>query len=116
MKNGLLVWNVILSLVAGYLLIVQFGAKKGNASSSKKSGVDTAMSNQQFRMAYFEMDSVASNFDMVKGLKTEMTNKEDAINTEMTNRTKAIQQKYTYYQNNLSLKKISSAMTNTKGL
>ena len=100
MKNGLLIWNVILSLGLGFLLIMQFGSKKGKASGVKKSGADSSVAaNQQFRMAYFEMDSVAANFDMVKELKTELSSKEDVINTEMTNRTKAIQQKYNYYQN-----------------
>ncbi len=99
MKNGLLIWNVVLSLVAGFLLIMHFSSKKSNTSSSKKIMGDSTNSGQQFRMAYFEMDSVAANFDLVKNLRTEMSKKEEAINTEMTNLTKAIQQKYTYYQN-----------------
>ncbi len=99
MKNGLLIWNVLLSLVAGFLLIVHFGSKKSTTSPSKKIVGDSSVASQQFRMAYFEMDSVAANFNLVKELKTEMTKREEAINTEMTNLTKAIQQKYTYYQN-----------------
>ncbi len=99
MKNGLLIWNVVLSLVAGFLLIMHFSSKKNNTSSSKKIMGDSTNAGQQFRMAYFEMDSVAANFDLVKNLRTEMSKKEEAINTEMTNLTKAIQQKYTYYQN-----------------
>lgn len=99
MKNGLLIWNVILSLVAGYLLIMQFGSKKGNTSSPKESYKDSSVSNGQFRMAYFEMDSVAAKWNMAKDLQTEMRSKEEFMGTEMNNRAKAIQQKYIYYQN-----------------
>ena len=45
------------------------------------------------------MDSVAANFDLVKSLKTELQNREEAINTEMANRVKELQKKYNYYQN-----------------
>lgn len=121
MKNGLLIWNVVLSLVAGFLLIMHFSSKKSNTSSSKKIMGDSTNSGQQFRMAYFEMDSVAANFDLVKNLRTEMSKKEEAINTEMTNLTKAIQQKYTYYQNlaqagNLSESQSDVASKEMKGM
>ena len=99
MNKGLLIWNVILSLVAGVLLILHFTSKKTNSSTTKNSVSDTTVSNSQFRIAYFEMDSVAANFNLVKELKTELVNKEEAINAEMNNRAKAIQQKYNYYQN-----------------
>lgn len=99
MKNGLLIWNVVLSLLVGFLLVMQFGAKKGKSAGSAKSGGDSTVADGQFRMAYFEMDSIAANFNLVKDLKTEMTNKEAAINAEIENRTKALQQKFNFYQN-----------------
>lgn len=99
MKNGLLIWNVLLSLGLGLVLFLQFGAKKTKSSGGKKGTADSSYMNKDFRIAYFEMDSVAANFDLVKDLKTELTKKEDVINSEMTNRSKAIQQKYNYYQN-----------------
>jgi len=107
MKNGLLIWNVVLSLVVVLLLIMQLSSKKRNTSGIKKSVSDSSISNNKFRIAYFEMDSVAANFDLVKELKTELANKEGAINAEIGNRTKALREKYNYYQklaeaNNLS--------------
>lgn len=98
MKNGMLIWNVILSLATGFLLIMQFGSKKGGASGSAKNSGDSSAVNKQFRIAYFEMDSVAANFNMVKELKTELTKKEDAINAEMNNRTRALREKIDFYQ------------------
>lgn len=107
MKKGLLVWNIILSLVAGFLLVAHFGSKKGTASGSKKTNGDTSATAKQFRIAYFEMDSVAVKFHLAKDFQTEVMSREEAINTEMTNRTKAIQQKITYYQNEAQAGKLS---------
>ena len=98
MKNGLIIWNVLLTLLVGFLLITHFGNRKGKYASAHPENVDSLRHHGQFRMAYFEMDSVAAKFDMVKELKAELSKKEDAINAEMTNRARALQQKYEYYQ------------------
>lgn len=62
-------------------------------------------------MGYFEMDSIAANFDMVKELKAEMTKREDAINAELDGLTKTLQQKLSYYQQQAS----SGALTQDQG-
>jgi outer membrane protein len=98
MKNGFLIWNVLLSLVAGYLLITHFGGKKNNTKSSGIAQSDSA-SKEPFKMAYFEMDSVAASFELVKELRTEMTKKEDEINNEMDRLGKNLQQRYNFFQN-----------------
>ncbi|HEX4878034.1 MAG TPA: OmpH family outer membrane protein [Chitinophagaceae bacterium] len=98
MKNGLLIWNVLLTLTAGYLVYNHFSSKKGSRNADPKSGI-TNNRNNDFRMAYFEMDSVAANFDLVKEVKTELTKKEEEIATEMDRLAKKIQDKYAYYQN-----------------
>ena len=107
MKNGLLIWNVILSLLVGILLVLHFTGNKKNGSASIKPSTDTSSVNRPFRMAYFEMDSVAANFDLVKELKTELSSKEDGITAEMNNRNKALQQKYYYYQEQAQAGKLS---------
>ncbi len=107
MKNGLLIWNVVLSLVTGFLLVKQFSSKKAGNSVVKTVSGESTVSNKQFRMAYFEMDTIASQFDLVKTLKKELTKKEDDINAEMTNRSQAIQQKLNYYQKLMSEGKLS---------
>ena len=98
MKKGLLAWNIILSLLVVFLLIKQFASGKSKSSSSTVNTSDTAHFNGNFRMAYFEMDSVAANFEEVKILKKELANREDAINKEMDKRAKEWQEKYNYYQ------------------
>ena len=107
MKNGLLIWNVILSLVAGFLLVMHLGSKKGNTSGGKKVNGDSLMMNKQFSIAYFEMDSVAAKFHLAKDFQTDVLSKEEAINTEMNNRGRAIQQKIDFYQKEAQAGKLS---------
>ena len=99
MKNGLLIWNVLLSLLVGYLLITHFASKKKNTGEIGIAHSETSFSQGQFRMAYFEMDSVASGVELVKELKAEMVKKEDEINGEMDRLGKNLQQRYNYFQN-----------------
>lgn len=99
MKNGLLIWNVVLTLATGFLLVKQFGGTSGTkAGSSKQASDDSTGFQGPFRIAYFEMDSIAANFGLVKDLRKELQSREDAINTEMNNRSRAMQQKFDYYQ------------------
>lgn len=121
MKNGLIIWNVLLSLVAGYLLIVQFGSKKSGIKSSSDTHADTTTSRGPFKMAYFEMDSVAANFELVKELRTELAKKEEEINSELDRLTKNMQQRYNYFQNQaqagtLSQEKSEAASQELKAL
>ena len=99
MKNGLLIWNVLLTLIAGYLLFTHFAGEKSDKNGQPKERSNGAITNNgSFKIAYFEMDSLAANFDMVKDLKAEMLKREDAINSEMERLSKNLQQKYNYFQ------------------
>lgn len=98
MKNGLIIWNVVLTLVAGYLLFAQFGSKNGK-DAVKKLSSDTLSADKPVRIAYFEMDSVATGFIMVKNLKADLTRMETDIETSVAGATKNLQEKYNYYQN-----------------
>lgn len=109
MKNGLLIWNVLLSLVAGYLLIMHFSSGKGKKAGVKSSGSDTSISNGQFKIAYFEMDSIEAHFDMVKEVKDELAKKERSIADEIDRLTKNLQQKFNFYQNKAQSGALSEA-------
>jgi len=98
MKNGLLIWNVVLTLVTGYLLINQFSTKKTTEGSVKKAAIDSSSFHLPFRIAYFEMDSIENNFQVVKNVKAEISKKEDEINGVLNNLAKNLQQRYTYFQ------------------
>jgi outer membrane protein len=98
MKNGLLIWNVVLTLLVGYLLIAKFsGKKKVNSTTTETNSKDTTL-NTPFRVAYFEMDSVATQFEEVKQLKTELSKKEEDNNKELNTLTQQYRDRYNYYQ------------------
>ncbi len=106
MKNGLLIWNVVLSLVAAFLLFMQFGPKKNSTGKGKNTAKDTTAS-QQFRMAYFEMDSVESNFNVVKDVKEEINTKD----REYTNSLNLLDQEYKNRFNELSSQQLTPEQT-----
>lgn len=97
MRQGLLIWNLVLTLATGFLLVMQFtGGRKGSAGSGK-AGDTTRLENKPVRIAYFEMDSLANRLEIVKNFKTELTRKEDAMTAEMDRMSRQFQEKYNYY-------------------
>jgi outer membrane protein len=98
MKNGLLVLNIILTIAVGYLLYAQLSSKKADPAVARLSIKDFATDNKSFRIAYFEMDSVEANFNMVKDVKAELSKKEETINTELDRMDKSYREKVSSYQ------------------
>jgi outer membrane protein len=115
MKNGWIIWNVVLTLVAGFLLVRQFGSNS-KKSDNKGAGVQRETGTNQFRMAYFEMDSVAAHFEMVKEVKAELTKKEEEINRQIDGELKRYQQRFFYYQNQARDGKLSQAQQDSAGI
>jgi outer membrane protein len=102
MKNGLLVWNIVLTLVAGYLLVAHFSKKSTPVTEVKTStvkGDGAAVSPGALRIAYFEMDSVEESYDMVKDVKSEINRKEEEYNKEVDKQNMPLREKYIQYQN-----------------
>ena len=98
MKNGLLVWNVILTLVAGYLLYSHF-SKKGNGAVAAKNAVkDSISDNKPFRIAYFEMDSVQANTFLVKDVQAEIEKREKEYTGQLSQHEYAYRNKLQEYQ------------------
>lgn len=88
-----MIWNVILSLVAGLLLFLQFGPKKNKANNDKPVKVDSSV-NGQFRIAYFEMDSVEANFNVVKDVKAEINAKDSEYSSSLNQLDETYRKKY----------------------
>jgi len=99
MKNGLLVWNIILTVVAGYLLFAQFSSKGKKVVGNTFTGKDSVSSHSPFRIAYFEMDSVENHFNMVKDVKSEIAKKEDEYNASVVQLDNRYRNKYNEQQN-----------------
>jgi len=101
MKSGLIILNVILLLAVGFLFYLHFNpGKTGLKSQNKTEQRDPSDSTAQggCRIAYFEMDSVASNFEKAKEMQSELEKKEDKMNSEMNRLQNQYQQKYISFQ------------------
>ena len=98
MKNGLLIWNIALTLVAGYLLVIHFTSKNRDTPVTKRSAKDTATIHSPFRIAYFEMDSIESNFQMVKDVQAEINQKEKEYNNDLGKLDYTYKMRYEGYQ------------------
>ena len=98
MKNGLLVWNVILTLVAGYLLYAQFSKKGDGKVGTKNPAKDSLSINQPFRIAYFEMDSVQANTQLVKEVQGEIEKREKEYTGQLSQYESAYRNKLQEYQ------------------
>ena len=101
MKNGLVILNVILLMAVGFLFYLHFNsAKTGIRSQNKTEHNDPIDSSAQngCRIAYFEMDSVAANFEKAKEMQSELEKKEEKMNSEMNRLQNLYQQKYINFQ------------------
>jgi outer membrane protein len=99
MKNGVIIWNVVLSLLCGYLLFNYVNSKKNSGGIVKTPAIDSAANKKEFRVAYFEMDSVAANFYLAKEFKSDVMSKEETINATLDKLSKNLQNRLNYYQN-----------------
>jgi outer membrane protein len=112
MKKGLLIWNGALTVLIGYLLYANYCGSSCTAKGATACNIDHK---GPFTMAYFEMDSVAANFDMVKELKTEMEKKEGEINGEMERMASNMQQRYNTYQKQANAGAMTQAQSDAAG-
>lgn len=98
MKNGILILNVVLLVLVGVLFYLHFSSKNPSAAKTASKQSATAADAKDFKIAYFEMDSVESSFQMVKDVKAELTRKEEAIGTELERLEKNYRNKIAQYQ------------------
>ncbi|MEO5501166.1 MAG: OmpH family outer membrane protein [Ginsengibacter sp.] len=87
MKNALLVINIILICLVGYLYFLQFG----NKSKVKESAVITSVNSpEKSKVAYIDLDSLQSNYVYYKKIKADFEKKQASANDEIT----GLQKKY----------------------
>jgi outer membrane protein len=92
MKNGLLIINFILLAAVAVLFYLHFSSKKTSVVTDKSVTARDSVTSQVsdgFRIAYFDMDSVENNYQMVKDVKALLNKKEDSINTVLARLDKA---------------------------
>lgn len=99
MNKGLLALNVILLAAVGVLFYLHFSSKKAVVTQKKVANKDSLLAARPFSVAYFEMDSIQENTQLVKDAMAEMTKKENAINAELNRLGKNYQDRVLFYQN-----------------
>ena len=111
MKNTLLIWNVLLTALVGYLLFQQFGGSKSKS--------DTTQETPAFKIAYFEMDSIENNFEKVKDVKKEIADKDEHYSSELAKLEAEMNRKVQGYQargNSMTEVEIANAQADLKRL
>ena len=97
MKNGILILNAVLLVLVAVLFYLHFSSN--DKRSVKKSETKTAQNTTpDFKIAYFEMDSLESSFEMVKDVKSELGKKEESINGELERLERTYRNKAAQYQ------------------
>ena len=96
MKNGILIFNIILLILVGVLFYLHFTQDEKGVKSNANDKVTTNPGD--FKIAYFEMDSIENSFAMVKDVKAELSKKEEAINNELEKLEKNYRNKIAKYQ------------------
>lgn len=87
-----MIWNLVLSLAVAVLLFLQLRPSAKKPTSSKPIADTTAASGSE--IAYFEMDSVEANFDLVKEIKAQINQKSDELNKNVEALDKSYKAKY----------------------
>lgn len=89
MKNILLVVNIILVGLVGYLYYLQFGSNKNNAVQIAKTSV-AGNDIEKSKVAYIDLDLLQNNYTYYKKIKTDFERRQSAANDEIT----SMQKKY----------------------
>jgi outer membrane protein len=99
MNKGLLVLNIVLLGAVGVLFYLYFDKKdKGITNEVSQGKNDIGLSGGSLRVAYFDMDSIESNFTLFKSMQAEVNKKEDSINTILNSARMNLQSKYKKFQ------------------
>ena len=88
MKNILLIINIILLCLVGYLYYLQFGNNKTKTVQQVKSPEFSSV--DKSTVAYIDLDSLQNNYSYYKKIKADFERKQSAANDEIT----SMQKKY----------------------
>ena len=94
MNKGLLTLNIILLVAVGVLFFLYFGKKTSSGTVKKENSKDSIVDTHPFRVAYFDMDSVESNFVLAKEMQAELMKKDENISGEMNRMQNNYQQRF----------------------
>ncbi len=97
MKNISTILSVIALVLIGILFYLHFSQKNGKVSSpaAKTTGTQDAAN---FKIAYFDIDSLQEHYDYFKDISTEIKGKENSITSELTRMQSNFQSKIKEWQ------------------
>lgn len=99
MKSGILIFNGILLVLIGVLFYLHFSAApKAPAAPARTADAKTPAAAPSFKIAYFDMDSLAASYAMVLDAKAELNRKEEAVNAEKAKMERNYKTKLEAYQ------------------
>ena len=89
--------NAVLLVLVGVLFYLHFSSN-GKPTPKKTVANAPVEKSEEFKIAYFEMDSLESSFAMVKDVKSELGKKEESINGELERLERTYRNKAAQYQ------------------
>lgn len=102
MKNGLLIYNIVLTLAVGYLFYRQMQCEKNYSPGGE---IALPISSGENRIVFVNTDSLLTNYNYYNNLKDKLTHKQDSIDAMLKNRGRELEGEITNYQ------KIGGSMT-----
>jgi len=113
MKNASLVLNVVLLLAVGVLFYLHFSSDKKTEQVKQTSTHNSgSVPKGDFRIAYFEMDSINNSFALVKDVRAELSKEEEKMNSELARMQKMYNDKSTQYQSQKNMSSVESENAN----
>lgn len=97
MKQLSLILSIAATLISGFLLVKQFS---GNAKTDQPavSAEKVSDSEQDFKIAYFDIDSLQNKYQFFKDALGELKVKEEAMNNELSSLERSYQKKISEWQ------------------
>jgi outer membrane protein len=80
-KNILLAFNIVLLVLVGVLFFLHFSGSPKKTSSEKTTKTDVPSAD--FKIAYFDMDSIENNYELLKDIRNQLKTKEQALTSEL---------------------------------
>jgi outer membrane protein len=97
MKQLSLVLSVVATLISGFLLVKQFSGTPKIDAPSLKAEKNTDK-DQDFKIAYFDIDSLQNKYQFFKDALGELKVKEEAMNNELSSLERSYQKKISEWQ------------------
>lgn len=83
-KNLLLAFNVVLLILVAVLFYLHFSSNSVKAEPVRAGAGTKSAPSGDFKIAYFEMDSIENNYEYLKDVKNELKTRENSLTAQLT--------------------------------